>query len=113
MTNDQVDGLVELVASLCRAWHMDATSVDDVCTHYEVNEVHDASNSGKWDITWLPEEKQDAYRAANSQELCATEADPLDYTKVDDVALGKTYPNGVNQTDRVSAYLRELIAAAI
>ena len=113
MTDAQVDGLVEHVASLCNAWHMDATDPDDVCTHFEVDHLHRTDPVHKWDITWLPEGKQDDYRDANTQELCATEADEFDHTQHIDVAVGAGYTSGETNTDRVSAYLRELIDAAM
>ena len=115
MTSAQIEGLVDYVAALCNAWHMDASDPNQVCTHFEVDYLHrnPGTENGKWDITWLPEDQQDDYRLAHSQELCATQVDPFDHTRHIDVAVGAGFASGNTNTDRVSAYLRDLIVAAM
>jgi hypothetical protein len=121
ITDVQIDELVSRVADLCRAWRIDATSAHNVCTHYEVNRLHRGMTpAGKWDITWLPLGKQDDYERANARPLCTDPIAPgaprpanqqFRYHRYVDGPLGGTFPQ--NNTDRVSAYLRELIDAAI
>lgn len=117
MTDGQITELIVHVAQLCRAWRIDATDPDQLCTHYEVNRLqHNMNPPGKWDITWLPEAYQISYELANGRQLCtdpvptgsAPPADqPFRHHRYVDVPLPAGFSHA--NTDRVSAYLRELI----
>ncbi len=112
VTHAQAQTLIAEVARLCRAWRIDATDPNQVCTHFEVEYLHRGNSARKWDITWLPVEMQDAYRDANNRrELCARRDDPYQHVRRVDFELDETFAEGRNTTDRVSAYLRERIAA--
>jgi N-acetyl-anhydromuramyl-L-alanine amidase AmpD len=54
MTQTQIDGLAELVADLCDQYDIPVTP-QTVLTHAEVQPTLGIRQSGKWDITWLPD----------------------------------------------------------
>lgn len=116
MTDAQIDVLIPRVAELCRAWRIDATSAHELCTHFEVNFLHRGMNPpGKWDITWLPHGRQDAFSAAHGQLLCTDPVapgrrppanQPFQYRRYTDAPVAGF---ARDTTDRVSAHLRDLI----
>lgn len=123
------------VAELCRAWQLDPTDPNRLCTHYEVDHIH-TDRKQKWDITWLPPEMagdykifrdrvdrneesdviKEKYENLESDALCEDEAGL--FQRYNDIPLDppghgwkSAYRQDLSQhyTDRVSDYLRELV----